>query len=146
MIVSNRKARYSFDVIEEFDAGIILTGNEVKSIRKGDVTIGDSFAYMKSGEVWIKNMKVAPYKQAHKLDKHDENRDKKLLLNRRELNKIDRMLGDKGTTIVPLSIFVNKNRLKVKIGVCKGKKLWNKKEDIKSRDLDRDAKREINFR
>jgi SsrA-binding protein len=146
MIVSNRKARYSFDVIEEFDCGIILTGNEVKSIRRGDVTIGDSFAYMKSGEIWIKNMKVAPYKQAHKLDKHDENRDKKLLLNKKELNKIDRMLGDKGTTIVPLSIFINKNRLKVKIGVCKGKKLWNKKEDIKSRDLDRDAKRELNFR
>lgn len=146
MIVNNRKARYSFDVIEEFDAGIILTGNEVKSIRKGDVTIGDSFAYMKSGEIWIKNMKVAPYKQAHKLDKHDENRDKKLLLNRRELNKIDKILQDKGTTIVPLSIFINKNRLKVKIGVCKGKKLWNKKEDIKSRDLDRDAKRELNFR
>ena len=146
MIVNNRKARYSFDVIEEFDCGIILTGNEVKSIRMGNVTIGDSFAYMKAGEVWIKNMKVAPYKQAHKLDKHDENRDKKLLLNRRELNKIDKLLQDKGTTIVPLSIFINKNRLKVKIGVCKGKKLWNKKEDIKSRDLDRDAKREINFR
>jgi len=146
MIVNNRKARYSFDVIEEFDCGIILTGSEVKSIRMGNVTIGDSFAYMKAGEVWIKNMKVAPYKQAHKLDKHDENRDKKLLLNKRELNKIDKMLGDKGTTIVPLIIFINKNRLKVKIGVCKGKKLWNKKEDIKSRDLDRDAKRELNFR
>ena len=146
MIVNNRKARYSFDVIEEFDCGIILTGGEVKSIRMGNVTIGDSFAYMKAGEVWIKNMKVAPYKQAHKLDKHDENRDKKLLLNRRELNKIDKLLQDKGTTIVPLSIFINKNRLKVKIGVCKGKKLWNKKEDIKSRDLDRDAKRELNLR
>jgi SsrA-binding protein len=146
MIVNNRKARYSFDVIEEFDAGIILTGSEVKSIRMGNVTIGDSFAYMKAGEVWIKNMKVAPYKQAHKLDKHDENRDKKLLLNRKELNKIDKLLQDKGTTIVPLNIFINKNRLKVKIGVCKGKKLWNKKEDIKSRDLDRDAKRELNFR
>ena len=110
MITKNRKAYFEFSILEEFDAGIILTGNEVKSIRKGDVTIGDSFAYMKSGEIWIKNMKVAPYKQAHKLDKHDENRDKKLLLNKKELNKIDRMLGDKGTTIVPLSIFINKNR------------------------------------
>ena len=146
MIVNNRKARYSFDVIEEFDCGIILTGNEVKSIRMGNVTIGDSFAYMKAGEVWIKNMKVAPYKQAHKLDKHDENRDKKLLLNKRELNKIDKMLGDKGTTIVPLIIFISKNRLKIKVGVCKGKKLWNKKEDIKNRDIDRDAKRELSDR
>lgn len=146
MIVNNRKVRYSFDVIEEFEAGIILLGNEVKSIRKGDVTIGDSFAYMKNGEIWIKNVKVAPYKQAHKLDKHDENREKKLLLNKKELVKIDRMLGDKGTTIVPLAIFVNNNRIKVKIGVCKGKKLWNKKEDIKSRDIDRDAKRELNYK
>jgi SsrA-binding protein len=101
---------------------------------------------MKNGEIWIKNVKVAPYKQAHKLDKHDDNREKKLLLNKKELVKIDRMLGDKGTTIVPLSIFVSNNRIKVKIGVCKGKKLWNKKEDIKSRDIDRDAKRELNYK
>ena len=108
MITKNRKAYFEFSILEEFDAGIILTGNEVKSIRMGNVTIGDSFAYMKAGEVWIKNMKVAPYKQAHKLDKHDENRDKKLLLNRKELNKIDKLLQDKGTTIVPLSIFIKR--------------------------------------
>ena len=146
MITKNKRAYFEFQVIEEYQCGIILTGSEVKSIRMGNVTIGDSFAYMKAGEVWIKNMKVAPYKQAHKLDKHDENRDKKLLLNRKELNKIDKMLGDKGTTIVPLSIFIQNNKIKVNIGICKGKKLWNKKEDIKNRDLDRDAKREINFR
>jgi SsrA-binding protein len=146
MITKNRKAYFEFTILEEFDAGIILLGNEVKSIRNGDVTIGDSFAYMKNGEIWIKNVKVAPYKQAHKLDKHDDNREKKLLLNKKELVKIDRMLGDKGTTIVPLSIFVSNNRIKVKIGVCKGKKLWNKKEDIKSRDIDRDAKRELNYK
>jgi SsrA-binding protein len=146
MITKNRKAYYEFQIQEEFSAGIVLLGNEVKSIRNGDVTIGDSFAYMKNGEIWIKNVKVAPYKQAHKLDKHDENREKKLLLNKKELVKIDRMLGDKGTTIVPLAIFVSNNRIKVKIGVCKGKKLWNKKEDIKSRDIDRDAKRELNYK
>jgi SsrA-binding protein len=146
MITKNRKAYFEFTILEEFSAGIVLLGNEVKSIRNGDVTIGDSFAYMKNGEIWIKNVKVAPYKQAHKLDKHDDNREKKLLLNKKELVKIDRMLGDKGTTIVPLSIFVSNNRIKVKIGVCKGKKLWNKKEDIKSRDIDRDAKRELNYK
>lgn len=146
MIINNRKARYSFDVIEEFDCGIILTGSEVKSIRSGGLTIVDAFAYFKSGEIWIKNLKVAPYKQAHKLDKHDENREKKLLLKKKEVSKIDRLLGDKGTTLIPLSLFIQNNRIKVKIGVCKGKKLWNKKEDIKKRDIDRDAKREINFR
>jgi SsrA-binding protein len=146
MIVSNRKARYSFDVIEEFDCGIILTGSEVKSIRGGGITIVDAFAYFKSGEIWVKNLKVAPYKQAHKLDKHDDNREKKLLLNKKEINKIDRLLVDKGTTLIPLGLFVQNNKIKVKIGVCKGKKLWNKKEDIKKRDIDRDTKREINFR
>ena len=146
MITKNRKAYFEFTILEEFDCGIILTGSEVKSIRSGGLTIVDAFAYFKSGEIWIKNLKVVPYKQAHKLDKHDENRDKKLLLNRKELNKIDKLLQDKGTTIVPLTIFIQKNRIKVNIGICKGKKLWNKKEDIKSRDLDRDAKRELNFR
>ena len=146
MITKNRQAYFNFTILEEFSAGVILTGNEVKSIRNGGVTIGDAFAYMKNGEIWLKNVKVAPYKQAHKLDKHDDNREKKLLLNKKELSKIDRMLGDKGTTIVPLSVFVKNNRIKVQIGICKGKKTWNKKEDIKKRDIDRDTKREISFR
>lgn len=146
MITKNRKAYFEFTIIEEYDCGIILTGSEVKSIRGGGLTIVDAFAYFKSGEIWIKNLKVSPYKQAHKLDKHDENREKKLLLNKKEIQKIDRLLGDKGTTLIPLGLFVKNNRIKVKIGVCKGKKLWNKKADIKSRDIDRDAKREMNFR
>lgn len=146
MIAKNRKIYYEFTIIEEYNCGIILTGSEVKSIRGGGLTIVDAFAYFKSGEIWIKNLKVSPYKQAHKLDKHDENREKKLLLNKKEIQKIDRLLGDKGTTLIPLGLFIQNNRIKVKIGVCKGKKLWNKKADIKSRDIDRDAKREMNFR
>lgn len=146
MITKNRKAYFEFTIIEEYDCGIILTGSEVKSIRGGGITIVDAFAYFKSGEIWVKNLKVAPYKQSHKLDKHDENREKKLLLNKKEINKIDRLLADKGTTLIPLGLFVQNNRIKVKIGVCKGKKLWNKKADIKSRDIDRDTKREMNFR
>lgn len=146
MITKNRKAYFEFSVLEEFDCGIILTGNEVKSIRNGGLTITDAFAYFKTGEIWIKNLKVSPYKQAHKLDKHDENREKKLLLKKKEISKIDRLLGDKGTTLIPLSLFIQNNRIKVKIGVCKGKKLWNKKEDIKNRDIDRDSKRELSNR
>ena len=146
MIAKNRKIYYEYTIIEEYDCGIILTGSEVKSIRGGGITIVDAFAYFKSGEIWVKNLKVAPYKQAHKLDKHDENREKKLLLHKKEIAKIDRLLEDKGTTIIPLGIFIQNNRLKIKIGVCKGKKLWNKKQDIKQRDIDRDTKREMNFR
>jgi SsrA-binding protein len=145
-ITSNRKAYFEYSVLESFDAGIILVGNEVKSIRRNDVAIADSFAYIKNGEVFVKNMKVAKYKQSHMLDKHDDNREKKLLLNRREINKIEKLIQSPGTTIIPLEIFISKNLIKVKIGVCKGKKLWNKKEDIKSRDIDRDSKRELNDR
>ena len=145
-ITSNRKAYFEYSVLESFDAGIKLIGNEVKSIRRSDVTITDSFVYIKNGELFIKNMKVAKYKQSHMLDKHDENREKKLLLNRREINKIEKLIQGVGTTIIPLEVFISKNLIKVKIGVCKGKKLWNKKEDIKSRDIDRDSKRELSNR
>ena len=122
-ITTNKKAYFEYSVLESFDAGIILIGNEVKSIRRNDVTIADSFVY-----------------------KHDESREKKLLLNRKEINKIEKLIQGVGTTIIPLEIFVSKNLIKVKIGVCKGKKLWNKKEDIKNRDIDRDAKRELSDR
>ena len=145
-ITTNKKAYFEYSVLESFDAGIKLIGNEVKSIRRSDVTIADSFVYIKNGELFIKNMKVSKYKQAHMLDKHDENREKKLLLNRREINKIEKLIQGVGTTIIPLEIFVSNNLIKVKIGVCKGKKLWNKKEDIKNRDIDRDAKRELSDR
>jgi len=145
-ITTNKKAYFEYSVLESFDAGIILIGNEVKSIRRSDVTIADSFVYIKNGELFIKNMKVAKYKQSHMLDKHDENREKKLLLNRKEINKIEKLIQGVGTTIIPLEVFISNNLIKVKIGVCKGKKLWNKKEDIKSRDIDRDSKRELSDR
>jgi SsrA-binding protein len=145
-ITTNKKAYFEYSVLESFDAGIILVGNEVKSIRRSDVTIADSFVYIKNGELFIKNMKVAKYKQSHMLDKHDDNREKKLLLNRKEINKIEKLIQTVGTTIIPLEVFVSNNLIKVKIGVCKGKKLWNKKEDIKNRDIDRDAKRELSDR
>lgn len=142
-ISTNRKAYFEYNVIEDFSAGIVLLGSEVKSIRKGDVNITDCFAYIKSGEVWIKNMKVARYKQAHMLEKHDENRDKKLLLNRKEIDKIEKLLQDKGTTMVPLEIFTLKNRIKIKLGVVKGKKLYDKRQSIKERDMERDLRRTL---
>lgn len=143
MIANNKKARYEYEILLEFDAGIVLVGNEVKSIREGNVTISDSYVYIKDGEVWIKNLKVAKYKQMHKLDTHDENRDKKLLLNRKEITKIEKRLEDKGTTAVALSIFVSHNRIKIKIGVAKGKKMWNKKNTIRDREMLIDSMREV---
>ena len=138
MIVNNRKARYEYTIHEEFECGLVLFGCEVKSIRMGNVTISDSFIYIKDGEVWIKNMKVAKYSQSHPLTQHDENRDKKLLLKRKEINKIEKQLQDKGTTAIPLNIFVKSN---IKIGVATGKKMFDKRNSIKEKDLKRELQR-----
>ena len=115
-------------------------------MRAGEVNIAEAFAYLKTGELFAKNIKVTKYKSSHAMEKHDDNREKKLLLNRREIQKIEKLLQAPGTTIIPLEIFTYRNLIKVKIGVCKGKKLWNKKEDIKRRDIDRDTKRELSSR
>lgn len=142
-ITTNRKAYFEYFVLEDFDAGLMLLGAEVKSVREGNVSIVDCFAYITNGEVWLKNMKVARYKQTHMAEKHDENRDKKLLLNRKEIDRIEKLLQDKGTTMVPLEIFTARNRVKVKIGVVKGKKLYDKRETIKKRDMDREIRRSM---
>ena len=141
MLVLNRKSRYEYTVIEEFTAGMVLFGSEVKSIRSGNVTLSESFIFIKDGEVWIKNMHVAKYKQSHKLEIHDESRDKKLLLNKKEIDRISKKVIDKGTTIIPLGIFVSNNKLKMKIAVAKGKKDYDKRNSIKERDLKRELQR-----
>jgi len=140
-IVNNRKAFYEYHVLEEIECGIVLLGSEVKSIRMGNVTLTDSFIYLKSGEVWIKNLKVARYKQTHLSEKHDESREKKLLLTKIQIIKISRMMEEKGVTCVPLQVFVKNNKLKIKIGVVKGKKLYDKRQSIKEKDIKREMQR-----
>lgn len=142
-IVKNKKAYYEYHILDEYDAGIVLIGSEVKSVREGNVTFSDSFIYLKDGEVWLKNFKVGRYKQNHPSVKHDENRDKKLLLTRKEIERIGKKLQDKGTTCIPLSVFTKKNKIKIKIGVAKGKKLWDKRQTIKERDIKRDLQRNL---
>jgi len=143
MIALNRRARYEYTFIEEFDCGIILVGSEVKSVRMGNVTLIDAFIFIKDNEVWIKNLKIAAYKSAHTLDIHEENRDKKLLLNKKEIVRIKRKLEDKGITAIPLGMFVKNNKIKIKIAVAKGKKTWDKRASIKERDLTREMQRNI---
>lgn len=142
-ISSNRKAFYEYFILEEFNCGIVLLGAEVKSIRQGNVNMIDTFAYIKDNEVWVKNLKVSRYKQTHVSESHDDNREKKLLLNRKEINKIVKLLQDNGTTIIPLEIFTLRNKIKIKIGICKGKKLWDKRDIIKKKDLSRQMKMDL---
>lgn len=137
----NRKANFEYFILDEYDAGIVLLGSEVKSIRQGNVTMTDSFIYLKDGEVWLKNLKVARYSQTHSAEPHDENRDKKLLLTKNQIQKIEKSLQDKGITCIPLKIFTKSNRIKVKIGLAKGKKLYDKRNTIKERDMKRDLQR-----
>lgn len=139
--IVNRKAYHEFAILQDFTAGIVLEGSEVKSIRKGDATISDSFIFLKDSEVFIKNMKVARLKESHVVEKHLESRDKKLLLTKKEISQIEKLIQDKGTTIVPLEVFSYRNLIKVKIGVVRGKKSWDKREVIKKRDAEREIRR-----
>lgn len=140
-ISTNRKANFEYHILEEYDAGIVLLGSEVKSIKAGNVTINDSFIYLKDGEVWIKNLKVARYAQMHPSDKHDENRDKKLLLTSHQIEKIGKELHNTGITCIPLSIFTKKNKIKLNIALVKGKKNWDKRQSIKEKDIKRELQR-----
>ena len=143
--IKNKKARFSYFLEDEYDAGIVLSGSEIKSIRSGKASIVEAFCVLIDNEVWIRNMYVAPYENAS-FNKHKPKADRKLLLNKKEINKISKHLKVKGNSIVALKLFLNQsNWLKVKIACAKGKKLHDKREDLKNRDdrreIDRAMKR-----
>jgi SsrA-binding protein len=141
--IKNRKARYEFEFIHKFEAGIMLYGSEIKSIRNADVSINEAFCYMKDGEVFIKNMYIKEYKYATHTN-HEERRDRKLLLNKHELKKISNELKNQSITIVPLNLFINaKGLAKINIAVSRGKKIHDKRESIKKRDLERETARKF---
>jgi SsrA-binding protein len=143
IITINRKAKFEYEILEEFDAGIVLLGGEVKSIRNGGISLSDSFITIRGGELWIKNLKVPKYHFSHKFENHEPNREKKILLTKREILKIEKTLYNRGISCIPLSIFIKNNFIKIKIATVKGKKLWNKKQDIKNRDIERDMKKNL---
>jgi SsrA-binding protein len=141
MKIVNKKAYYNYQVIEDFIAGIVLLGSEVKSLLNNNINFTDSYIFFKDGEIFIKNMNISKHKESS-YQNHEELRDRKLLLNKKEILKISKMFEVKGITIIPLEILTINGRFKLKIGVCKGKKEWNKKEDIKKRDIERENRRE----
>jgi SsrA-binding protein len=135
--IENRSATYNFFLEEKFTTGIVLFGPEVKSIRNGDVSIKESFCYVKDGEIWIKNMYIKHYE--HSRIEFDSKRDRKLLLKKKEIRKIESFLIDKGKTLIPVRIEVGK-LIKVVISVAKGKRNYDKRNAIRERDLDRQNK------
>ena len=132
--IKNRRANFDYAISETFTAGIVLTGTEIKSIRQGKASLVDTFCYVNSGEVWIKNMYVAEYFYGT-YNNHQTRRDRKLLLNRKEINKLQKASKENGMTIVPLRIFINDRGLaKVVVGLGRGKKEYDKRQAIKERE------------
>ncbi|MER3499542.1 MAG: SsrA-binding protein [Chitinophagaceae bacterium] len=139
--IKNRSAYFEYFIDAKYNAGIVLKGTEVKSLRDGKASFNDAYCMIHKGEVWLKSMHIAGYSHGT-VNNHDPLRDRKLLLNKREIRKIEAKLKEKGYTLIPLRLFFNeKNLAKVEIGLAKGKKLHDKRETIKQRDTKREIKR-----
>ena len=138
----NKSARFNYFVIDEYEAGIVLTGTEIKSVRNGSCNIKDSYGIIRKGEVYLLNMFIGQYKEGN-LFNHNETRDRKLLLHKKEIKKISKDIEVQGLTIVPLKVYFKDNKLKVLIGICRGKKTFDKRETIKERDIKRDVERNL---
>lgn len=136
-IANNKKARHDYFIEETYEAGIVLTGTEIKSVRAGRVSLKESYAKVENGEVYVYSMNISPYEFGN-IYNVDAMRPRKLLLNRREIRKIDQSLTRDGLTLIPLSVYINEKGLaKVKIGVARGKKLYDKRDSIAKRDAGR---------
>jgi SsrA-binding protein len=141
--IKNRSAFYEYFIDNKYVAGIALAGTEVKSLREGKASFNDSYCIIHKGEIWLKSLHIAEYSHGT-VNNHDPVRERKLLLQKREIRKIEGKLKEKGYTLIPLRIFFNeKNLVKVEIGLAKGKKLHDKRETIKKRDVEREMKRFI---
>jgi SsrA-binding protein len=140
IIVRNRKAHFEYEIIQSFEAGIALHGTEVKSLRAGKCNLTDGFVEIVGGEAWLKSVHISEYTQGN-INNHDPFRDRKLLLNGIEIKKLNQKVKEKGYTIVPLSLYFKNGKVKVEIALAKGKKLYDKRETIAKRDLERDRKR-----
>lgn len=139
--IQNRKAGYEFRLDDRFTAGMVLKGTEVKSLRLGKANLNDAFCYLRNNEVFIKNLHISIYENGSYLN-HTENRDRKLLLNQLEIRKIVKGLQEQGSALIPLKIFFSeKGYAKIEIAIAKGKKLHDKREDIKKKDLQRENQR-----
>ena len=137
--IKNKKAYFDYTILESIEAGISLVGTEIKSIRKGSVDLKDTFITIKNNEAFILNMYIAKYEEGN-IFNHDERRTRKLLLHKSEIKKLKEKVSTEGLTLIPLKLYFKKNYVKVLVGLCKGKKLYDKRASIKERDLKREAR------
>lgn len=141
VVSDNRQARYLYEIIETYEAGIELKGTEVKSIRVGRVNLRDGYALIRKGEAWLLNVHISPYDAGGPYFNHEPRRSRKLLLHRREINKLIGQIEQKGLTLIPLKMYIKGNWVKISLGLAKGKKIYDKRETIKRRDDQREMAR-----
>ena len=144
-IATNRKALHDYFIDETHEAGVVLTGSEVKSIRAGRVNLRDSYVQVRDGELWLIDAHIAPYNQASR-ENHTPRRDRKLLMHRREINRLDYKVQAKGRTIVPLKMYFSNNRVKVEIALAQGKRMYDKRAAIAKREADKQLRRALHGR
>jgi SsrA-binding protein len=142
IIAENRKARFDYFIEDTYECGIVLEGTEVKSVKNGNISFPDAFAEITNGEVWVKNFHISEYSFSS-IFNHDPDRPKKLLLHADEIKRLTRRVDEKGCTLIPLDFYLKIGRVKVTLGVCKGKKMYDKRAAIKDRDVQRDIQREF---
>jgi SsrA-binding protein len=141
-IALNRRARHDFEIFQRYEAGIVLTGSEIKSVRDHKVQLLGSYARIKDGELWLQDVHIAPYANAGYAG-HEPKRDRKLLLHRKELNRIAQLTGEQGLTIIPLAMYFKRGKAKVEIGLARGLKRYDKRDKIAERDVQRDLARAV---
>ncbi len=142
LIAKNKKAFFDYSVDSSIECGIVLQGTEVKSVKEGKISFNDSFAEIQAGEVFIKNFSISEYVYSS-IFNHKPDRNRKLLLHKDEIKRLERRVREKGYTLIPLEFYLKNGRLKILLGICKGKKLFDKRQDIRERDLKRDMQREV---
>ncbi len=143
VVCTNRRANHEYFILDRYEAGLVLEGSEVKSLRLGNVNLNDAFCMMQGGEPYIKNMHIALYEKAGAFNTKDSRRDRKLLLHKTEILKINAKISQKGLTLVPLKIYFKQSLIKVELGVCQGKHTYDKKRSIMEKDIMREKERAI---
>ena len=143
VLADNRRARHDYQVLDTLEAGIVLTGTEIKSCRARNISLADSYAKGEAGELWLVNVHIAPYAQGNR-NNHEPRRPRKLLLKRRELNRLTQAVEVKGLTLVPLKVYLNDRSLvKIELGLCRGRQQHDKRDELKRQDDDREMQRAV---
>jgi len=145
IVAKNRKARHEYHILERFEAGLALQGTEVKSLRQGRASIGEGYGLIEGGEVWIRDINIPEYEMGNRAN-HQPKRTRKLLLHKQEILRLLGKTTEKGLTLIPLNLYFKRGKVKIEIGLCRGKKAYDKREAIRRRDQDRDLEQQMKDR